>query len=180
MSAFEIVAVPEYAISNDVNSQLRILLEDCFPGWFDGRTYVKQLPHVRLLAMDGQSVVGQVAIDSRVINVGGTVVSIFGLIDLAVNPSQRGKRIGTTLLAEAERTACTYQREFLIVMADRHDIYMKSGYHRVQPALTKLLAIEDRQSAALIERDLSDCFLAKPLTERMWPAGMIDLLGYVF
>ena len=180
MNTFEIVAVPEYAISGEVSSQLRILLEDCFPGWFEGRTYVKQLPHVRLLAMEGRTVVGQVAIDSRVINVGGAVVTIFGLIDLAVDPSKRGKRIGTMLLEEAERIACAYQREFLVVMADRHSIYLKAGFRRVQPALTKLLAIEDRQSVALIDRDLSDCFLAKPLTERMWPAGMIDLLGYVF
>jgi hypothetical protein len=65
-------------------------------------------------------------------------------------------------------------------MADRHDLYLKEGYDRVQPALTKWLAIEDRQSVGLMTRDLSDCFMVKPLTEKRWPAGMIDMLGYLF
>jgi predicted N-acetyltransferase YhbS len=135
---------------------------------------------VRLLAMDGRTVVGQVGIDGRVINVGGQVVSVFGLIDLAVHPSRRGNRIGSRILAEAERIARAYERDFLVLMADRHDLYLREGYRRVQPALTRWLAIEDRQSVKLMDRDLSECFMIKPLTEKMWPAGVIDLLGYLF
>ncbi len=133
MNTIEIVTTPEHAISGEVRSQLRTLLDACFPGTLKGRTYFKQLPHMRLLAMDGGSVVGQVGVDGRVVNVGGTLVSIFGLIDLAV-----------------------------------------------QPAFTQWLAIEDRQSVELTDQDLSDCFLAKPLTEKTWPAGRIDMLGYLF
>ncbi len=108
---------------------------------FEGRTYFKQLPHVRLLAMDEGSVVAQVGIDGRVVTVGSTIVSIFGLIDLAVHPARRGKRIGTQLLTEAERIARAGEREFLVLMADRHDLYLKEGYDRVQPALTKCLPL---------------------------------------
>jgi len=154
--------------------------EECFPETFEGRTYFKQLPHVRLLAKEGESIVGQVGIDGRVVNVEGTSVSIFGLIDLAVHPARRGKRVGTLLLAEAERIARVCEREFLVLMANRHDLYLKEGYVRVQPALTKWLAIEDRQSVELTDQDLGDCFLVKPLTERTWPAGKIDMLGYLF
>ena len=180
LNTLEIVVLPEYAISAEVGSQLQILLDQCFPDIFEGRTYFKQLPHVRLLAMDEGSVVAQVGIDARVVTVGGTTVSIFGLIDLAVHPASRGKRIGTQLLAEAERIACAGEREFLVAMADRHDLYLKQGYDRVQPALTKWLAIEDRQSVELMTRDLSNCFMVKPLTEKSWPAGTIDMLGYIF
>jgi predicted N-acetyltransferase YhbS len=180
MSTIEIVATPEYAISAEVCSQLQILLDQCFPDTFAGRTYFKQLPHIRLLAMDEGSVVAQVGIDGRVVTVGDTTVSIFGLIDLAVHPARRGRRIGTQLLTEAERIARAGEREFLVVMADRHDLYRKEGYDRVQPALTKWLAVEDRRSVELMTRDLSDCFMAKPLTEKSWPAGTIDMLGYLF
>lgn len=180
MRTIEIVAIPEYAISAEECSQLEILLDQCFPNTFAGRTYFKQLPHFRLLALDEGSVVAQVGIDARVVTVGGTTVSILGLIDTAVHPARRGQRIATRLLAEAERIARAGQRDFLVLMADRHDLYLKAGYHRVQPAPTKWLAIEDRQSAELMTRDLSDCFMAKPLTEKGWPAGTIDMLGYVF
>jgi GNAT superfamily N-acetyltransferase len=105
MNTIEIVAMPEYAISAEVCSQLQILLGQCFPDTFGGRTYFKQLPHFRLVAMDKGLVVAQIGIDGRVVTVGGTIVSIFGLIDLAVHPTRRGKRIGTQLLAEAERIA---------------------------------------------------------------------------
>jgi predicted N-acetyltransferase YhbS len=180
MNTIEIVAIPEYAIPAEVCSQLQTLLDQCFPGTFEGRTYFKQLPHFRLLAMDAGSVVAQVGIDGRVVTVGGTIVSIFGLIDTAVHPARRGERIGTQLLTEAERIARASQREFLVLMADRHDLYLKEGYVRVQPALTKWLAIENRQSVELMTRDLSDCFMVKPLTEKSWPAGTIDMLGYIF
>jgi predicted N-acetyltransferase YhbS len=180
MNAIEIVAMPEHAISAEVCSQLQMLLDQCFPGTFAGRTYFKQLPHFRLLAMLEGSLVAQVGIDGRVVNVGGTIVSIFGLVDVAVHPAQRGKRIAAQLLAEAERMARAGKREFLVLMADRHDLYLREGYDRVQPALTEWLAVEDRRSVELMTRDLSDCFMVKPLTETSWPAGTIDMLGYLF
>lgn len=180
VNSISIVTTPNYTISGEVRPQLRLLLDECFPDTFEGRTYFKQLPHVRLLAMDGELLVGQVGIDGRIINVEGTTVSIFGLIDMAVHPSRRGKGVGTLLLVQAERIARAYEREFLVLMADRHDLYLKEGFTRVQPALTKWLAIEDRHSVELMTRDLSDCFMAKPLTERTWPMGIIDMLGYLF
>ncbi len=180
MDTIKIVTTLEYEVSSEVRSQLRVLLNTCFQDIFEGRSYFKQLPHVRLLAMDGESVVGQVGIDVRVVNVGGTIVSILGLIDLAVHPESRGNGIGTQLLSEAERIGRACEREFLVLMADRHDLYLKQGYCRVQPALTKWLAIENRQSVELMDKDLSDCFMVKPLAGRKWPAGMIDMLGYLF
>ena len=178
--SINIVTLTEHEISGDLQSQLAALLEECFPNWFAGRTYVKQLPHLRILAMDAGIVVGQVSIDGRIINVGGKVLSIFGVLDVAVSSDRQGNGIASTLLAEVERLARTGNREFLVVMADRQNVYLKNGYSRVQPARTKLLAIEDRQSVAVIEKDLSSCFMIKPLTERAWPQGTIDLLGYVF
>jgi len=175
-----IVAMPEYEISGNVCSQLQGLLEECFPDTFEGRTYFKQLPHLRLLAMDAGLVVGQVGIDGRVVNVGGTVISIFGRIDLAVHPGSRGRRIGTMLLGHAERFARAWNRDFLVLMADRHDLYLREGYSRVQPAHTRWLAIDNRQSVEVIERDLGNCFMVKSLIDREWPEGTIDMLGYLF
>lgn len=180
MKTLRIASLPEHSITSEVSSQLQDLLEECFPGWLEGRTYYKQLPHFRLMAMDAERVVGQVGVDGRIINVGGEVLSIFGVIELAVRSSCRGRGIGTMLLSEVERIARSANRDFLVVMADRHDIYLKEGYRRILPARTRLLAIENRQSVDVVENDLSNCFMVKPLTDKPWPKGTIDMLGYVF
>ncbi|MCA9040204.1 MAG: GNAT family N-acetyltransferase [Planctomycetaceae bacterium] len=180
MNDLQILSLPEYAIVGETRLQVQSLLGECFPGWFDGRSYVKQLPHFRFLAMEGESVVGQLGVDVRVINVGGTVIPIMGLLDTAVRLDRRNTGIATKLLDAAECHARDGELEFLVLMADRHDLYLKAGYRRIQPAPTKWLAIEDRQTIKVIERDLSDCFMAKPLTDKTWPTGTIDMLGYMF
>ena len=178
--SINITTVAEYGLSEQVRSELKSLLEECFPRTFEGRTYFKQLPHLRLLAMDNDSVVGQVGIDGRVINVGGTIVPIFGIIDLGVRIPNRGNGIGTKLLAEVESLARRSGQDFLVAMADRFDLYSRQGFVRVQPAMTRFLAIDNRQSISVFEKDLGSCFLMKALAKRAWPDGIIDLLGYVF
>ena len=180
MSETDITILAEHQIEASLATQLSALLEESFPGTFQGRTYFKQLPHLRLLAHQMGALVGQLGIDCRIISVGGTVLNIFGIIDLCVRTDRRGRGIASALLAEAEGVASRAGRDFLVLMTDRHQFYERNGFQRVQPASTKLLAIEDRQSAALIEKDLSECFMIKPLHGKTWPHGQIDMLGYLF
>lgn len=158
--------------------RLSDLLDQSFPDTFEGRCFFKQEPHCRIVAHTEGSVIGQVGIDRRVVNVAGKIVKIIGVIDLCVAAEYRGNGIGTALLREIEDHSTG--REFIILMADNHSIYEKSGYFRLQPALARWLAIEELNSHSIIERDLSDCFMYKPLSSADWPAGKIDLLGYLF
>lgn len=117
-------------------------------------------------------------IDARIVNVGGEALSIFGVVDLCVRSKRRREGIASALLKKVEELA--HKRDFLVLMADDDRLYCRHGYYRVTPARTCWLAIEDRTSYGLIERDLSDCFMVKPLSNRHWPSGRIDLLGYLF
>jgi predicted N-acetyltransferase YhbS len=163
-----------------MEEQLRVLLEASFPATFEGRIYFKQLPHFRLIAQEGESVLGQLGIDTRIINVGGAILKIFGLIDLCVLPERRGSELASKLLGAAEMIALESSRDFMVLMADRPDLYERQGFQRVNSANGKWLAIEERESVALIERDLCDCIMVKPLGAKLWPSGEIDLLGYLF
>ena len=125
-------------------------------------------------------IVGQLGLDFRMVRVGTELVPLFGIIDLCVALSQRQRGHGTKLLLEAQRVAAGSRAQFMVAMADRHDIYSRLGYLPVPAAATKWLAIEDRTSIVLIERDLSDCFIVKPLRDASWPAGQIDMLGYLY
>lgn len=108
------------------------------------------------------------------------MISIAGLIDLCVQTDRRGQGLGSRLLTEAELQAREAGVAFMVLMADRYDLYETHGFHRIEPAMTKWLAIEERASVSLIELDLSDCFMAKSLSGERWPQGVIDLLGYLF
>ena len=154
------------------------LLDMCFPDTFDGRTYFKQRPHHRLIALHGETLIAQVGIDFRVVNVAGVTLNVCGLIDLCVHPDHRNAGLAGSLLEVAQEMARNV--DFLVLMADRHDLYLRQGYERLLAAPTKWLAIEDRSSIAVIERDMSDCFMVKPLADRKWPPGQIDMLGYLF
>jgi len=100
------------------------------------------------------------------------------VIDFCVAKEYRGQGIGTKLIEEVEKLS--KGRDFIILMADNPEIYNRVGYSRLQHASTKWLAIEDLATHSIIERDLSDCFMYKPLMQQQWPSGKIDLLGYLF
>ena len=159
-------------------SALTALLEQSFPNTFDGRSFFKQEPHDRIVASTSDSLVAQVGIDRRTINVGGKHLKIVGVIDLCVAEAYRKKGIARALLRAVENFSD--DREFVVLMADNQAIYAKSGYVSLKPALTKWLAIEDLRSHSIMERDLSDCFMYKSLQDTKWPDGEIDLLGYLF
>ena len=176
----QILHVPEFALDATRTEELAQLLDLCFPETFEGRTYYKQLPHFRLLAVEKDQLRGQVAIEARVIRVGDEVVHVFGVMDLCVMDHHRKQGIGTALLSEAERIASRSGQDFMVLVTERHAWYEARGYQRVQPANARWLAIEDRQSHSLTVQSLDDCFMAKPLSRRAWPRGDIDLLGYLF
>ena len=163
-----------------VQDQLPPLLDEAFPGFFNGRTYVKQQPHFRIVMHSGSHLIAHVALDYRVIRIGAEIVRICGVIDLCVRKDRRGQGTGSQLLERAEVQAREAEVCFMVLMADHHDLYTRHGFVRIQAAATRWLAIEDRASHSLTEQDLSDCFMAKPLTNFGWPEGPIDLLAICF
>jgi GNAT superfamily N-acetyltransferase len=155
------------------------LLDLCFPNVFEGRTYFKQLPQSRLL-LSQKSLIAQVGLDLRMIRVGEGLLRVLGIIDLAVAPDQRNRGLGSQLLAEAESKARQWQADFLILFADQAGLYQRNGYHAVRPAHITWLGIESRASCGLLSRDQSGIVWAKSVAGKTWPAGPIDLLGYLF
>lgn len=162
----------------DDRSALVDLLEQAFPGMFYGRTFFKQQPHGRLLAFSGQKLVGHVGYDLRMITVGGTPFEIIGIIDLCVASDRRRTGIGSALMRAVLKSG--EGRDFAVLCTEDPGFYRPLGFTRVSPAPSRWFAIENLQSHSVVERDLSDYLMVRPLGERPWPPGKIDFLGYLF
>jgi len=176
----EFETVLEWELGDEAQLDIVALLEACFPGVFEGRTYFKQVPGLRVLAYEDGVLIGHLALEHRVVRVGDAVLRILGIVDLAVVEASRGRGVGAGLLGQAEEIARRAGIGFLVAMADRHDLYLAQGFHGLERAQTRFLAVEDRASHSLVTRDLADIFLVKPLGEVSWPSGEVDLLGHLF
>ncbi|KZK99124.1 GNAT family N-acetyltransferase [Pseudovibrio sp. Ad26] len=180
MNGLSIHVFREDEIDRQREAGITTLLDKCFPEVFEGRTFFKQLPHFRLIVEERDEIIGQVGVDHRVIKVGEQRLKIYGLIDLCVTEARRKQSLASMLLHTAECMAKRAEVDFIVLMADDDALYQKHGFLHVSPALTKWLAIEDLASVMLLERDLSDCFMVKPIGDTQRPEGQIDMLGYLF
>jgi GNAT superfamily N-acetyltransferase len=171
--------VEEFAITSPVFAQVRDLLQGAFPGYPQDRPYFKLRPHFRYLAWDGETLAGQMGVDHRVIRVGNEALAIFGVIDLCVAPRYQHRRLATQLLERLDTLARDTQRDAIVLFADDHRLYTANGYQRIDTPCTWMM-IDDHRTLGVTERSLGDSLMVKPIRLPRWPAGAIDLLGYLF
>ncbi len=172
--------VVEMHMTAPLERRIAELLDRCFPQTFEGRSYFKQLPHERLLLRKGNTLIGHAGLDHRVIRIGDAVARVTGIIDLCVDPGFLRVGRGSALLQFAETLARRGQTEFMILFADRSDLYERNGYRPVDPAMITWLAIDERASHSMQRRDFTGTLMAKAVSKSGFPAGEIDLLGYLF
>ncbi len=169
----------EYTLDDPERSALLALLSGCFPGFFSDRAYFKQLPHARLLGHVDGELVAQVGMDHRVVRVGDAPARVLGVVDLCVAESARGHGHGASLMREVESLASSGAVDFVILFADDHRLYDALGYTLVNRRC-RWLAIDEHCSLDVFERQLDGCLMVKPTGLTSWPAGDVDLMGYLF
>ena len=72
------------------------------------------------------------------------------------------------------------EKSFALAMADDQRLYEQTGYSLLPRSNTAFLAIDELKSHSVIERDLSEIFMVKCLSDKQCPEGKFDLLGYLF
>lgn len=179
-TVFDISLVAEMAIDAVVERDLSRLLDLCFPGTFEGRSYFKQLPHARLICRQDGEIVGQAGLDYRVIRVAADVVRVLGIVDLCVAPHLRLNGRASAMLDMAALVASEARAEFTMLFADKPDLYLRRGYRSVNPTTVTWLAIENRSTFGVEKRDFGEILLIRPVAGAAFPQGLIDLLGYLF
>ncbi|MEE4360672.1 MAG: GNAT family N-acetyltransferase [Pseudomonadales bacterium] len=180
MTDLELCWVDEPDVTSQEDAALRALLAACFPDFdvFRTRRYYKQLPRQRVLAWEDGSLVGQVAIEHRVIGCEDGPAEIFGVIDLAVAAEQRGRGIGGALLTRVEERACARAIPFLLLFADDARLYEACGFACQRNPL-RWMKVHEHRTLGIGEGRVDE-LMVKSLGARAWPAGPVDLLGYLF
>lgn len=173
------VTCQEFELTTAQREPLRQLLRTCFPEYFEDRIFAKQVPHFRRLATAGERLVAQVGVDHRIVRVGAESRSIFGLLDLAVDPDHRGQGVGGQLIEDICGLGAAHGVDAAVLMADDHRVYERHGFVNIAPDC-QWFGIHELRSLERMGRNLGDCFMVRALGEREWPAGPVDFLGYLF
>ncbi len=169
----------EHEIAPHQHDQITSLRNESFPDAVRERSYFKQLPHFRLLAEDDGILIGHLGVDHRVIRVGDTILSIFGIIDLFVASQRQGNGIASSLLTRITEKAEQNGIDFILLHAVDERLYIKNGFRVISPYLKSLWLYDFENYGVGIER-LDNLIYIKSTSENVWPDGTVDIMGYLF
>lgn len=176
----EIRKYPEFELTNDIQQQIAVLLQKCFPDTnYHGLHYFKQLPHFRLLAYEDEMLIGHVGIDFRIMRLNDQPITVIGVIELCVLEERRNHYIASFLLEEAERLAINSTADFLFLFSKNGTIYQKHNYHYVENICT-WLKIHEHNTIGIGEEFISNKIMVKKISDKKWETGNLDFLGYIY
>ena len=170
----------EMTISESMDTELIELLQHAFPSIYPNRRYFKQLPHFRLIAYEDEQIIGQVGLDFRVMNMDGEPIHVLGIIDLCVRDEVRGRGVGRALMEKVIDLGEAYPVDFLLLFADRPDLYERVGFHKVSNTCTWLQIDDENQTIRGIGEASFDELMVRSVGDKRWTEGKLDLLGYLY
>ncbi len=170
--------VPEWGLSPEVEAQIVALLARAFDTDFGGRGFFQQRHHLRLLAHDGDALVGHIALLWRAIRLGDRLVTISGLAEVATDPDRRREGIGTLLLQNAIAVARESNATFLALFGAA-GLYATAGFRGAKNPL-RWIGMDGARLGA-VHGELSGHLMVLPLGEQEWDdTAEVDLLGSLF
>lgn len=179
----ELEFINEFQISKPLSKEINRLLIRCFPdASYAERDYFKQLPHYRILAKHEEQLIGQVAIDFRVMNLNNSPLNVMGVIDLCVDPEFQKQGIAKELMRVLEKVATDNldKIDCLLLVTDHPLFYEKIGFKTVD-ITTKWLKIDNHENYGLGNEKIEDAyFMVKQISNKKWEDGELDYLGYMY
>jgi len=171
--------IHEINIDKPTEKSIIKLRNQSFPDFTIDRSYYKQLPHIRCLQFNKSKLVGYMGLDYRDIAVADSPLRVLGVIDFCVDESQRNQGIGTDMLNELTVFAKSKQVDFIILMADDSRIYLDNGFKHVPNVPSSWLRIHEYKNLGIAFEHLDELYI-KPVSQKHWPEGHVDWLGYMF
>lgn len=176
---FRIQRIEEFQIGQEVHLLINQLLNQTFGDYYEQQSYFKQLPSFRFLVWQQDQLVGHMAIEHRNINIGGQLSRIFGVADLCVDHAFQSQHIASSLLEALDDLGKAYHIDFVVLIAQNHEVYEKNGFSLVNNTC-KWLMINQHQTLGVANRRIEECLMVKAMNQKKWNEGVIDFLGHLF
>ncbi|ENV32068.1 GNAT family N-acetyltransferase [Acinetobacter gerneri] len=174
--------VAEFQLSQSEQYQIAGLLKNCFPeDDFQGRTYFKQRPHYRLLLKEEEKIIGQLALDYRVMTLGQIAIRVLGVIDIAILNDYQGLGWARRLLLELDQLVekNKINIDFILLCTQTPKFYEKFGYYQVKFSQNiKWLAIDQHINYGIKIEQSGQGLMYKKIGEIDWNDDVLDMLGY--
>lgn len=171
--------IEEFAITTEREALISALLQESFPDYPKAQSYFKLRPHFRYVGWSEHLLVGHMGVDHRVIRVGDNTYTTFGVIDLCIASAFQRRGLASRLLKLLEALAQETARDAIMLFADDPRLYQAHGYQQVDVACTWMM-VSEHQTRGIANRPPDGSLLVKPINLPAWPAGSIDLLGYLY
>ena len=176
----EIRKYNEFELTKDVQLQISLLLQKCFPETnYHGLHYFKQLPQYRFLAYEDDMLVGHLAIDYRMMRLNDQPIKVFGVIELCVLEEKRNRSIGSFLLEEAEKLAKNANADFVLLFSKVGSIYKKHDFKYVDNMIA-WLKIHEHTNLGIGDEFTQNEMMIKEISDKKWETGNLDFLGYLY
>lgn len=170
--------IPEWALGPADDAAIADLLARCFDTDFGGRSYFKQRHHLRLVYRQDGQIIGHMALLFRAVRLGGALVDIIGLAEVACAPNHRGHGIASQLLRVAIAEATASPAEFLLLFGTA-GLYAGAGFLPAANPTTYIDLLGARSGA--VKSEPAETLMVLPLRDRVWQPGLpLDLLGSLF
>ncbi len=177
--AVNINQIEEYQVSELEHVKINQLLQQAFSGYPSDKSYYNQVPTFRLLAYQGERLIGHLGVNYRIITLNRDPFPIFGISDLCVDIEFQSQKIASSLLNKLELLAQKTLVDFLVLIADQHEVYLDNGFELVNNR-GKWLIIRREMSLGIAHSKLKNCLMIKSIKGKEWETGTVDFLGSMF
>jgi predicted N-acetyltransferase YhbS len=181
-SGWQVVSRWETALTEQDHAVLAALLRSAFPQFpaefAAHRSWSLARKEARLwLADDAGHPVAHLAVERRLIDVGGTEVLVAGVGEVVVSPAVQGRGLGAALVGELRarlRTEFAADFGFLLCGEQVEGFYRRAGWSRVANPI-RYLDLEDERTV----REATSPTMVLPGRRAVadWPDGLADLRG---
>ncbi|MFE3836632.1 GNAT family N-acetyltransferase [Pseudogemmobacter sonorensis] len=153
------------------------LLARCFEG-FGGRSHYLIRHDWRHVIREEGGIIAHLAVQLRAMRLGGRLITVAGIADVATDPDHRGKGHAAKLLRDAIAQAGQARAEFVLLFGTAR-IYAAAGFRPVANPI--IWVAMPGAVTGEIRRAPAEALMVLPLQGTAWDeAAELDLLGPLF
>jgi predicted N-acetyltransferase YhbS len=170
--------IADWDLTAQDEAQLAKVLARSFATDFGGRSYFQQRPHFRAIWREGGQIIGHMAVMMRAIRLGGALVDVVGLADVATDLYHRGKGIAAALLDMTVAQVRASPAQFFLLYGTA-GLYAAHGFG---PAANRVTYIDmTGASTGEVRCEVVPNLMVMPLKGQDWPdMAEVDLMGPLF